>query len=291
MLSSDLLKKIERIYLKSKFLANDVFAGEYKTAFRGRGIEFDEFRDYTPGDDVRLIDWNVSARMDRLFIKRYHEEREQTVVLLIDCSKSQSFGSQKRLKKEVVAEIAAVLAYAAIKENDKVGAILFTDQVERFIPPKKGKSHVWRVISEIMSFKPQGTKTNLTEALTYLGKVISRRSICFLISDFLDKNYQKSLRTLGFKHDLVSLLVLDPLEKKLPQGGWASLVDAETGQTAIIDFKNIKQRHLFQKQRQKHLEEMAKEFQSHNLDLLVLDSTQDYIESLLKFFRIREKRF
>lgn len=289
MLSPELLQKIQRVYITSRYLANDVFAGEYETAFRGRGMEFEEVREYMPGDDIRAIDWNVTARMGRPFVKIFREEREQTVMLIVDGSASESFGS-RRLKRDVTAELGAVLAYAAIKSNDKVGLIIFTDRVERYIPPKKGKGHVWRVISEILSFKPQGTKTNLGAALTYFSRVVRRRSVCFVISDFLMDNFATPLQVASYKHDVVALHVTDPLEKEFPDGGLISFYDLETGEMSERDLGSPSLRNAFKKERSRELHQKQSKFNSMGIDSLFLQTDTDTIEPLLRFFRMREKR-
>lgn len=290
MLSPDLLKKIQRIYIKSNYLANDVFAGEYETAFRGRGMEFEEVREYAPGDDIRAIDWNVTARMDRPYVKVFREEREQTVMLLIDGSASQGFGSKGRLKREVVAELAAVLAYAAIKSNDKVGLIIFTDQVERFIPPKKGRGHVWHVISQILSFQPRGRKTDMGVALNYLSRVVHRRSICFVISDFLAEGYETPMQVVRFKNDVIALQIGDPLEEEFAGGGIMSFADLESGEIVSIDMGSEKARQSFCALRDREMREVTKKFRSMKIDHLHLRTNRDYVEPLLEFFRLREKR-
>lgn len=290
MLSPELLQKIQRIYIKSNYLANDVFAGEYESAFKGRGMEFEAVREYVPGDDVRIIDWNVTARMDTPFVKTFREEREQTLMLLVDGSASEDFGSQQRFKREVVAEIAAVLAYAAIKSSDKVGLIIFTDRVERFIPPKKGRGHVWHVISEILSFKPKGKKTDMYEALNYFSRVIHRRSICFVISDFLSSGFEQPMKLVKFKHDVIALSVADPLEDSFSAGGIMSFYDLETGEVVSIDMGSSKVRQSFKIARNKDYQKKVKLFQSMNVDYLSLQTNHDYIKPLLSFFRMREKR-
>jgi len=290
MLSPELLQKIQRIYIKTNFLTNDVFAGEYESAFKGRGMQFESVREYIAGDDIRTIDWNVTARMNHPFVKIFREEREQTVMLLVDGSASEDFGSQKIFKKEIVAEIAAVLAYAAIKSNDKVGLIIFSDRVERFIPPKKGSSHVWHVISEILSFQPKGRTTNMEEALNYFSRVIHRRSICFVISDFLSEGYEQPLKLARFKHDVVALSVVDPLEDNFSAGGIMSFYDLETGEVVSIDMGSPKVRQSFKLARTKETQKRLKTFQSMRVDYLSLWTNRDYIEPLLGFFRMREKR-
>lgn len=289
MLSPDLLKKIQHISIKSNYLANDLFAGEYETAFRGRGMEFEEVREYIPGDDIRTIDWNVSARMDRPYVKVFREEREQTVILVVDGSASGGFGSKSRLKRDVAAEIAAVLAYAAIKSNDKVGLVIFTDRVECFVPPKKGKSHVWHVISEILSFKPQGRKTDIGNALNYLRRVVHRKSVCFVISDFLTEGHETPLQVARFKNDVIALEIGDPLEEEFGLGGIMSFADLETGEIVSIDM-NRKARRFFDALRRREASITAKKFQSMKIDYLRLKTNRDYIEPLLAFFRMREKR-
>lgn len=290
VLSPELLKKIQHIYIKGRYLANDVFAGEYETAFRGRGIEFEEVREYIPGDDIRSIDWNVSARMGRPFIKVYREEREQTLMLLVDASASGNFGSVKKPKRDVVGEIAAVLAYAAVKSNDKVGLIIFTDRVERYIPPKKGRGHVWHVISEILSFKPEGKKTDMREALNYFNRVARRRSICFVISDFFAEDYETSLKFARFKHDVIALMINDALEKSFPKGAWMSFKDLETGSLISLDMGNRRTREAYLAARADDMNKKISQFRSMNLDLLTIQTNQDYIDPLLRFFRMREKR-
>lgn len=290
MLSPELLKKIQQIYITSRYLANDVFSGEYATAFRGRGMEFEEVREYTPGDDIRIIDWNVTARTSRPYVKIFREEREQTVMLLVDGSSSENFGSVKRTKRELVAEIAALLAYAAIKSNDKVGLIIFTDTVERFIPPKKGKSHVWRVISEILSFKPQGKKTNIGEALHYMGKVVNRRSVTFVLSDFMAPEFEKEMKIARCKHDLIALKISDPLEEEFKTGGLMTFEDLETGSLMTVDLSSPSVRRAFFKMREKEDQKIRSQFQSMNMDTLFLKTNEDYMGPLLRFFRMRENR-
>ncbi|MBI4410947.1 MAG: DUF58 domain-containing protein [Deltaproteobacteria bacterium] len=290
MLSPDLLKKIQHIYIRSNYLANDVFAGEYETAFRGRGMEFEEVREYIPGDDIRTIDWNVSARMDRPYVKVFREEREQTVMLLIDGSASGVFGSKKRLKRDVIAEIAAVLAYAAVKSNDKVGLLVFTDRVECFIPPKKGRGHVWHVISQILSFQPRGRKTDMGVALNYLSRVVHRRSICFVISDFLAEGYETPMQVVRFKNDVIALQIGDPLEEEFAGGGIMSFADLESGEIVSIDMGSEKARQSFCALRDREMREVTKKFRSMKIDHLRLRTNRDYVEPLLEFFRLREKR-
>lgn len=290
MFSPELLSKIEKIYIKSRYLANDVFAGEYETAFRGRGMEFEEVREYTPGDDIRSIDWNVTARMDKPYIKVFREEREQTLMLLVDASASAHFGSKTRLKKDFIAEISAVLAYAAVKANDKVGLIIFSDQIEKYIPPKKGKAHVWRVISEILSFKPQGKQTKLDEAFTFLNRVLHRKTVCFVVSDFLTQNYEKQMAVAGFKHDLVALMIRDPLESEFDYGGLLTVQDLETGKMKEVDLSSSESRKWFKECTEKKVQAKMRDFRKSRIDPLLININNDYIDVLLKFFRLRDKK-
>jgi len=290
MLSPELLKKIEHIYIRGRFLANDVFAGEYESAFRGRGMEFEEVREYIPGDDVRTIDWNVTARMEHPFVKVFREEREQTLMLLVDVSSSQNFGSRGRLKKEVIAEIAGLLAFAATRSNDKVGLLLFSDRVEKYIPPKKGRSHVWRVISEIMTYVPKGRGTDLTGSLQFLNKVLSRKAICFVISDFMATGFDKALKVSSFKHDVIPLHVLDDMEIEVKDGGIAFFEDLESGTVIERDLGSVLFRRTYAIQQNKEIQKRRTKFQALNLDSVFVRTSEDYVETLLKFFRRREKK-
>lgn len=290
MLSKEVLQKIRLIDIQSKYLANEVFAGEYESAFRGRGMEFEEVREYQIGDDIRSIDWNVTARMERPFVKVFREERELSVFFMVDASASQSFGSGGKQKREVCAEIAALLAYAALRSNDKIGLMIFTEEVEKYIPPKKGSGHVWQVIKEILSFEAKGKKTNLKGALEFAAKVVSRRSVCFLLSDFLAQDYEQGLGIASRKHDLIALAMSDALEEKIPPLGWMQFKDLETGETTWLDSreKNF-QEHLSQQKirRQVGLKEL---FRSQKVDACFLESGKDYATPLLELFRRREKR-
>jgi uncharacterized protein (DUF58 family) len=239
MLPKELYTKIQRLHFRTKYLANDIFAGQYLSAFKGRGMEFSEVREYQPGDDVRDIDWNVSARFGRPFVKIFHEERELTVILLLDLSASNRFGTRKRFKREVIAEVAGLLSFLAIRTNDKVGAILFSKEVDKFIPPQKGAGHVWRLIKEIFSFNPPSKTTDIGAALDYLNRVIKRRAIVFLISDFMvrisEKDLIRSLMLTSKKHDLTALKVRDPAEKSLPKVGYVRMKDPESGVVAMVN--------------------------------------------------------
>ncbi len=289
MLSPEILKKIKKIALKTNYLANEMFAGEYESAFRGRGMEFEEVREYSPGDDIRSIDWNVTARMGRPFVKVYREEREMAVMLLVDMSATLDFGTRSRLKRETAIELAAVLAYAAIKSNDKVGLILFTDRVERYVPLKKGRGHVSRVIQELLTFKPTRTNTNLHAPLEFLAKMLHRRSICFLISDFIDQGYERALAVAKAKHDLVCMQLFDPAEQKLPSVGWVYLKDPETGEGGWVHTTS-RLRKDYEKRSQEILQRPKKIFRSVGVDSLLLNQSEDYINPLMEFFKMREKK-
>lgn len=290
MLPPEILKKIKRIQLKTNYLANEIFAGEYESAFRGRGMEFEEVREYQPGDDIRTIDWNVTARSGRPFVKVYREEREMTVMILVDMSASLDFGTRERLKREAAAEVAAVLAYAAIKSNDKVGLILFTDRVEKFIPAKKGRGHVYRVIQEILSFTPQHPKTQIRVPLEYLIRVMHRRSICFLISDFLDDGYERALAIAKRRHDMVCIQLHDPAEDSFPKAGWMQWRDLESGELHWVNSSGADFQKNFRELAQARLLAPQKIFQSMGVDSVLIDQSKDYIHPLLQFFRYREKR-
>jgi len=290
MIPEEILKKIHLIHIRTNHLVNDVMAGEYESAFRGRGMEFEEVREYQPGDDIRAIDWNVTARMGRPFVKLFREERELIVMLMVDASSSQHFGSQHKMKSEIAAEVAAVLAYTAIRSNDKVGLILFTDRVEKYVPPKKGRGHVWRLIKEIMNFEPERQKTDVAEALDYLGRVARRRCICFLISDFLASGFEKALRLSNKRHDIVAVSLKDPRELELPSVGFVELEDAETGETVLLDTHDPRMRKEFSRLAHKEAYGLSSLFRSMDMDHVELFTHRSYIDPLLAFFRLREKR-
>ena len=290
MINKEILKKIRSIHIRTNYMVNDIFAGEYESAFRGRGMEFEEVREYTPGDDIRDIDWNVTARFGHPFVKVYREERELTLMLMVDVSSSCLFGSQKQFKQELAAEIASVLAFAATKNNDKVGLIIFSDHVEKFIPPKKGKNHVWRVIKEVIEHNPASTRTDIAGALNYLNKVSRKKTVTFLISDFISENYEQALRITGKKHDLISISITDPRELSLPCAGIVELLDAETGETVLIDTSDTNFRKGYSLLSRKNLHDRFELFRSANIDYIDIRTDVPYIESIMKFFRVREKR-
>jgi uncharacterized protein (DUF58 family) len=286
----EIFKNIRRIEIRTKRLVNDVFSGEYHSTFKGRGMEFEEVRQYEPGDDIRLIDWNVTARVGYPFIKKFREERELSVIFLIDMSSSGYFGTKERFKEETAAELCAVLAFSAIKNNDKVGMIIFTDRIEKFIPPKKGKGHVLRLIREILYFKPVGTGTDIGGALEYFSRVIKKKSVVFLISDFLSENYLKPLQIANNKHDIVAMKISDPRELKFDNVGLIELEDAETGETLIIDTGSSEFRLDFAQKAEADNFGLKRAFKLINLDFIQIITNQSYIVPLIKFFRMREKR-
>ena len=290
MLSEELLKKIQTFHFYTRRLANDLFAGQYESAFKGQGIEFSEVREYQPGDDIRNIDWNVSARFGHPFVKVFHEERELTVILLLDLSGSHLFGTRKRFKNELLAEVAGMLAFLAIRTNDKVGAILFSSQVEKFIPPKKGTSHVWRLIKEIFTYEPRDLATNIDTPLIYLSRVVKRHAIVFLISDCMDLGFEKSLRLAAKKHDLTIIRISDPAEEELPDVGLVSFRDPETGQIAWLNTHNKGLRERWRNYRLEqsaYLSELAKKA---GVDLVTLTTDGPVVEPLTRLFDQRRRR-
>jgi uncharacterized protein (DUF58 family) len=290
VIPEEILKKIHLIHIHTNQLVNDVMAGEYESAFRGRGMEFEEVREYQPGDDIRTIDWNVTARMGRPFVKLFREERQLIIMLMVDVSSSGQFGSHQKMKNEVAAEVAAVLAYTAIRNNDKVGLILFTDRVEKYVPPKKGRGHVWRLIKEILNFQPERQRTNMVEALDFLGRVMRRRCICFLISDFLTSEFEKALRLSNKRHDMVAISLSDPRERELPRVGFIELEDAETGETVLLDTYDPDVRKHFSHMVKTDNSQLKTLFRSMDIDHVELFTHTSYIDPLLAFFRLREKR-
>jgi len=290
MISKDLARKIRYLQISTRKAVNDVLAGEYGSVFKGRGMEFDEVREYQPGDDVRAIDWNVTARAGKPFVKRFREERELTVVFVVDLSASGSFGSVCRLKNDVAAELCALLAFSAVKNNDKVGLIVFTDQVEKFIPPQKGVRHVLRVIREILSFKPGQTQTDIAGALDYLGRVLGRRAVVFLISDFQADGFDHALRVVSRRHDMIAITVRDPRESAFPDAGLLELEDVETGEVILIDTGSVPVRRryeLLSSERDAHLMSL---FRSSGVDQIEVWTDKGYMQDLVKFFKARARR-
>ena len=291
MIPRQILQKVKRIEIRTRGLVNELFGGEYHSVFKGRGMTFSEVREYQPGDDIRLIDWNVTARNGSPFVKIFEEERELIVYLLVDVSASGEFGSVQQLKRDMGAEIAAVLGFSAIKNNDKVGLILFSDDIEKYVPPKKGKSHVLRVIRELLYVKPQRTGTSIKNALDYLLKVAKRRSVVFILSDFLDDDYWTSLKIVNRKHDLIGIRLYDPAETEIPEFGLAKVEDPETGEAFWIDSSSKEARDRLKKEIIHKTESFKKKTIKTGLDLIPISTDQDYVDPLMSFFRLREKRY
>jgi uncharacterized protein (DUF58 family) len=291
MLTRELLKKIRKIEIVTERLVRDRMAGQYHSVFKGAGIAFSEVRQYLPGDDIRLIDWNVSARMNGPYVKLFVEEREMTVMLLVDMSASGRFGSADEEKRELAAELAAVLAFSAIKNNDRVGLIVFTDRVERFVPPKKGKKHVLRVISEILSFSPESPRTDLAVGLDFMGHVARHRAVAFLVSDFLtpQTGYEHALRVASQRHDLIPVVVSDPLESALPRIGLVDLYDPETGEVVAFDTSGPESR-AFAAHHRKLSEARAALFRRLSLDAIEVTTDRPYRPALTAFFEARARR-
>ena len=290
MIPKQILKKVKRIEIRTRGLVNDLFGGEYHSVFKGRGMTFSEVREYQPGDDIRLIDWNVTARTGSPFIKIFEEERELTVYLIVDISASGEFGSNQQLKREFGAEIAAVLGFSAIKNNDKVGLILFSEDVEKYVVPKKGKSHVLRVVRELLYTDSKKSGTSIKKALDYLLKVAKRKSVIFLISDFLDDGYWSSLKVVNRKHDLIGIQLYDPAEISLPDLGLSKIEDPETGSAFWIDTSSKSSLKALKKQLDINQIKFEKESRKIGFDIIPISTDQDFVEPLLSLFKAREKR-
>ena len=290
MIPEEILEKVRLIEIRSRNVVNDLFAGEYHSAFKGRGMEFAEVREYLRGDDVRTIDWNVTARTGSPYVKVFDEEREQTVMLLVDASASGAFGSVQQMKGEVGVEISALLAFAAIKNNDRVGLLIFTDEVEVFIPPKKGRKHVLRVIRELLYFQPQGKRTSITSAIDYLDRVLHRRSVVFLISDFIDEDYERPLQLMRRRHDMVAVSIFDPRERALPDVGFINLQDAETGEQFLVDSSRREVRAYFAKQQEREDQQRRALFRRNGIDEVSIDITKSYVDPLVRLFHERVRR-
>ncbi len=290
MLPKDIIRKIRRIQITTNRLVNESLAGEYHSVFKGRGMEFEDVREYQHGDDIRTIDWNVTSRAGRPFVKRYVEERELTVMLLVDASASGSFGSAGKTKGEVSAEISALLAFSAIKNNDRVGALLFTDHVEKFIPPRRGATHVLRVVREVLFHRPQGRGTRIESALEHLNLVIRKRAVVFLISDLLDQGYEQALKVANRKHDVVIIQIVDPREQELPPLGILEIRDAETGEIVYVDSSLPEVREIYRQNWEQNRQKQRKLFQSHRIDNVTIDTAQPYDVLLVRFFAERARR-
>ena len=291
MIPNEILKKVRTIELRTRHLVNTVFSGEYQSVFKGVGMEFAEVREYLPGDDVRTIDWNVTARMGHPFVKVFDEERELTVVLIVDASASGDFGTVDRMKGEIGVEMCALLAFSAIQNNDRVGLIIFTDEVEKFIPPKKGRKHVLRVIRELYYFQSRGRGTDIGGALDYLNKVTTRRSVVFLFSDFLDSGYESALKVANRRHDLVAVTISDPREVEFPDVGIIELEDAETGEEILVDTSDDRVRRRYRQANEDVRVSRERVFRSVGVDRMDVLTDKPYIEPLMRFFQARAKRF
>jgi uncharacterized protein (DUF58 family) len=289
MIPRELLKKIRKIEITTSRLASEQLAGQYQSVFKGRGIAFSEVRPYQPGDPVRLIDWNVSARIGQPYLKLFVEEREMTVMLLVDMSASERFGTVEQSKREVAAEVAALVAFSAIKNNDRVGLIVFTDQVERFVPPKKGKKHVLRVITEILTFEPRSPRTDLRVGLEVLGRIARRRSVAFLVSDFLADGWAQALKVAARKHDVVPVVIGDPVEEALPGVGLVTFEDLETGELLEFDTWGSEAREYAALVRRRR-EERQQLLKRLSIDQVTIRTDRPYVDALVAFFRARERR-
>ena len=290
MIPAEILKKVRQIQIRTRKTVNDVLAGRYSSVFKGRGMEFDEVREYQPGDDIRTIDWNVTARTGHPYVKRFVEERELTVMLVVDVSGSGAFGSTERLKSELAAELCALVAFSAIRNNDKVGLILFTGQVELFVPPKKGKRHVLRVIRELLYFTPARRETDIGAALEYLNRITTRRAVVFLVSDFIAAGYDRHLTLANRRHDLVAVALTDPRELALPRIGLVELEDAETGERMVIDTWSRRTVRGYARAAAAQLDERRRLFRRLGVDTIEINTGAPYVPELIKFFRMRERR-
>lgn len=290
MLPAEVLKKIKRIHIRSRRMADTMMAGHYRSVFKGAGMEFEEVREYSPGDEIRSIDWKVSARMGRPFIKQFREEREMVVMLLIDMSRSGFFGTGENLKVDKAAEVASVLAFNAIKNGDKVGAVFFTDKVERYIPPKNGSAHIWRVIREIFTFKPESRGTDIDAAVAFLGRVCRKRTVSFLISDFLAEPCTRTLRLVGRKHELISILLSDPGDFLLPGAGLLTARDFETGRTVLLDLSDRRTREKVRSIKLAEKAEIMDEMKRAGLDIIDLSTEASTTDALTRYFTWREGR-
>jgi len=287
MIPKEILQKVRLIEIKTRHVVNDIFGGEYHSAFKGKGMEFAEVREYVPGDDIRDIDWNVTARMSKPFIKKFDEERELTVMLMIDVSASGFYGTGDTLKSDLMVELSSVLSFSAIKNNDKVGLILFSDKIEHFIPPQKGKSHVMRIIRELIFYKAEDQKTDISQAIEFVQKVIKRKSVIFLLSDYLDASFYKPLCHLNNKHDVVSIKFNDPSEIEIPNLGMVKLHDSETQESIWVDSTSKKYRATMKNSILESDKVLRQFFNKNKIDFIPIKTTHGYIEPLVSFFTCR----
>jgi uncharacterized protein (DUF58 family) len=291
VIPKELFQKIRRIEIRTRSVVDSVLSGEYHSVFKGRGMEFSEVRTYMQGDDIRSIDWNVTARMGEPYVKKYVEEREMTLMLVVDASASGNFGTVAQYKSEVAVELCALLAFSAIKNNDRVGLIIFTSDVEMYIPPKKGKNHVLRVIRELLSFTPQQKGTNITGAFDYLNKVLRKKAVVFCLSDFMDNGYEKPFRVAARRHDVIAVSITDPREHELPDVGYIELADPETGETMLVNTHDPAIRNNFARHARERKLALKAFFQLNGIDLIPVTTEADYIDPLVRFFRQREKMY
>lgn len=288
METTELLSKVRRIEIKSKGLSNQIFSGEYHSAFKGQGMTFSEVREYQPGDEIRKIDWNVTARMGHPYVKIFEEEREQTVMLLVDVSASENFGSDQVLKRNYITEICAVLSFSAIQNNDKIGVIFFSDRIEKFIPPKKGRAHTLHIIRDLLNFEPVGKATDIDMALRYFTGVIKKKCIAFMISDFISPSFEKPIKLANKKHDLVALQIKDPIEDSLPKMGMVPLVNPETGKVFLADTSSSRFQTSYKAKRLEFQGELERVFKSAGVDSIDMVTNRSYVQPLMKLFKKRE---
>jgi uncharacterized protein (DUF58 family) len=291
METSEILKKVRKIEIKTRGLSHQVFSGHYHSAFKGKGMTFSEVREYQYGDDIRAIDWNVTARFNHPYVKIFDEERELTVMLVIDVSGSNEFGTRQQLKEDLITEIAAVLAFSAIQNNDKVGVLFFSDKVEKFIPPKKGKSHILRIIRELIDFHPQSQQTNISEGLRYLSNAIKKKCIAFVISDFMDKGFEQALRIASRKHDMVAVRVYDQRETEIPKIGLVKVFNKETGKAMWIDTNDPGLRSNYSSHWHRHDQMLNQVFKRLGVDTATITTGENYVKPLVNLFKLRESRF
>jgi len=290
MIPKELIKKIRQVQIYTSRMVNASFAGQYESVFKGRGMQFDEVREYTPGDDIRTIDWNVTARTGRPYIKRFVEEREMTVMFAVDLSASGDFGTVNKMKNELAAEFCAVLAFAATKNNDKVGLLIFTDRIELFIPPKKGLRHMLRLIRELLYFQMPKRRTDIPQALDYLAKVIRKRATVFLVSDFIETDFKKPLSLLNKRHDVIAVSVRDRAEIELPSVGLIEFADAETGQITLVDTSSRKFRNQYSSTSARRFDELKNMLRTINVDCIDINTDKPYVQDLIRFFHMRHRR-
>ena len=291
MIPREILKKVRRVEITTRGLVNEVFSGEYHSVFKGRGMDFAEVREYQYGDDIRSIDWNVTARTGNPFVKVFEEERELTVMLVVDVSASGDFGTRERMKGEVAVEICALLAFSAIKNNDKVGLIIFSDRIEKFVPPRKGRAHVLRVLRELFYHKPEGRGTDIAGALEYLTRVVRRRAVAFLVSDFMSDGFEKPLAVAGRRHDLIAVRLSDQREASLPPLGFVEFEDAETGELFMVNTSDARFRAEFEDRAAKAREGLQRTFRRSRVDVIDIQTDESYVQPLMRFFKERERRF